>query len=87
MDCDFKPWLLEVNTLPSLESPSPLDKKIKFMLMADMFTIVGMPASDENKGQRKTCRVSEIYKSLGKNYKRKFVPQIEECKKLKTLEH
>jgi len=67
MDCDFKPWLLEVNTLPSLESPSPLDKKIKFMLMADMFTIVGMPAVDETKPPRKACRVSEVYKSLNKS--------------------
>lgn len=43
IDADHKPWLLEVNILPSLSSSSPLDKKVKCMLMADIFTLIGMP--------------------------------------------
>ena len=30
LDNDFNPWLLEVNSLPSLSSSSPFDKQIKF---------------------------------------------------------
>jgi tubulin polyglutamylase TTLL4 len=41
LDQDFKPWLLEVNVSPSLSSSSPLDRRIKTMLCADLFTLVG----------------------------------------------
>lgn len=37
----LKPWLLEVNTFPSLSSSSPLDKRIKTRLIADTLTLVG----------------------------------------------
>ena len=42
VDSNLKPWLLEVNTSPSLSSSSPLDKRIKSMLMADMFHLLGI---------------------------------------------
>ena len=35
VDNKLKPWLLEVNISPSLSSSSPLDKKIKTVLIAD----------------------------------------------------
>lgn len=41
VDEDLRPWLLEVNTQPSLSSSSPLDRRIKTRLMADVFTLVG----------------------------------------------
>lgn len=41
LDEHLKPWLLEVNVLPSLSSSSPLDKRIKTRLIADVFTLVG----------------------------------------------
>jgi tubulin polyglutamylase TTLL4 len=42
LDQDLKPWLLEVNVSPSLSSSSPLDRRIKTMLCADVLTLVGM---------------------------------------------
>ena len=42
LDEKLKPWLLEVNVLPSLSSSSPLDKQIKTMLMCDLLHLVGL---------------------------------------------
>jgi len=47
VDVDFKPWLLEVNVLPSLSSSSPLDKRIKTKLIADALTLVGFSPFDQ----------------------------------------
>lgn len=41
VDSELKPWLLEVNICPSLSSGSPLDKRIKTKVVADMMTLVG----------------------------------------------
>merc|ERR1712107_887407 len=46
VDSKLKPWLLEVNILPSLSSSSPLDKRIKTKLIADVFTLVGFHPFD-----------------------------------------
>ena len=46
IDADFKPWLLEVNVSPSLSSSSPLDKRIKTMLLADTLTLAGVKPFD-----------------------------------------
>lgn len=43
---DMKPWLLEVNVFPSLSSSSPMDKRIKTILVSDMFQLVGVPFVD-----------------------------------------
>lgn len=43
---DMKPWLLEVNVFPSLSSSSPMDKRIKTILVSDMFQLVGIPFQD-----------------------------------------
>jgi len=42
IDQDLKPWLLEVNICPSLSSGSPLDKRIKTKVVADVLTLVGV---------------------------------------------
>eukprot|EP00931_Biecheleriopsis_adriatica_P089693 TRINITY_DN63782_c0_g1_i1.p1 TRINITY_DN63782_c0_g1~~TRINITY_DN63782_c0_g1_i1.p1 ORF type:complete len:663 (-),score=155.24 TRINITY_DN63782_c0_g1_i1:50-2038(-) len=42
VDRNLKPWLLEVNICPSLSSGSPLDKRIKTKLVADVVTLVGV---------------------------------------------
>ena len=42
LDSELKPWLLEVNVLPSLSSSSPLDKKIKTSLLSDIFNTIGV---------------------------------------------
>jgi len=41
LDDHLKPWLLEVNTFPSLSSSSPFDKRVKTMLIADSLTLAG----------------------------------------------
>jgi tubulin polyglutamylase TTLL5 len=41
-DSNMKPWLLEINTNPSLSSTSTLDKVLKTKLVWDMLTLVGV---------------------------------------------
>uniref|UniRef100_H2VCG1 Tubulin--tyrosine ligase-like protein 5 n=1 Tax=Takifugu rubripes TaxID=31033 RepID=H2VCG1_TAKRU len=48
IDTNLKPWLLEVNLSPSLACDAPLDLKIKASMIADMFSLVGGPASGSN---------------------------------------
>ena len=42
VDENFKPWLLEVNLSPSLNTDTQLDFKVKGSLIADLFTLVGL---------------------------------------------
>jgi len=42
VDANLKPWLLEVNICPSLSSGSPLDKRIKTKVVADVLTLSGV---------------------------------------------
>ena len=49
IDNNFKPWLLEVNVCPSLNSSSPLDNKIKHSLLIDIFNLIGIIPYDKNK--------------------------------------
>lgn len=46
LDKNLKPWLLEVNISPSLSSSSPLDKKIKTVLICDTLNLVGISPYD-----------------------------------------
>ena len=52
IDHNMKPWLLEVNVLPSLSSSSQLDKKIKTSLMTDVFSTIGMVPYNRKKFER-----------------------------------
>jgi len=61
LDTQLKPWLLEVNIYPSLSSGSPLDKRIKTKLVADMLTLVGLkvpPASRDIHRDVKRAKIS-----------------------------
>lgn len=49
LDSDFKPWLLEVNVLPSLSSSSNLDKRIKTSLLSDVFQTIGVVPYNKKK--------------------------------------
>ncbi len=49
VDENLRPWLLEVNVLPSLSSSSPMDKQIKTTLLCDVFNIVGVVPYDRKK--------------------------------------
>lgn len=42
IDANLKPWILEVNVLPSLSSSSAFDKRIKTMLVCDALTLIGI---------------------------------------------
>ena len=46
VDANLKPWLLEVNVLPSLSSSSPFDKQVKSMLLSDSFHLLGFNIFD-----------------------------------------
>lgn len=49
LDHELKPWLIEVNVLPSLSSSSILDKKIKTSLLSDIFNIIGVVPYNKKK--------------------------------------
>jgi tubulin polyglutamylase TTLL4 len=49
IDKKLKPWLLEVNVLPSLSSSSPFDKTVKTLLICDVLTLVGIRGYDKQK--------------------------------------
>jgi len=49
VDDKQKPWVLEVNVLPSLSSSSPFDKRIKTMLICDALTLIGIRGYDKSK--------------------------------------
>ena len=42
IDSTLKPWLVEVNLSPSMNTDSPLDLKIKGNVVSDMFTMLGV---------------------------------------------
>ena len=46
LDSDLKPWLMEVNLSPSMNTDSPLDHRIKSNLVADTFTLIGIKKFD-----------------------------------------
>jgi hypothetical protein len=47
IDSNLKPWVLEVNLSPSLNTDSPIDLKIKGNLIADVFTLIGIVPVDQ----------------------------------------
>jgi hypothetical protein len=54
IDANLKPWVLEVNVLPSLSSSSNFDKKIKTQLVCDTLTLVGILGYDKLKLKEKS---------------------------------
>ena len=46
IDADLKPWLIEVNSSPSLERANPLDHAVKEPLVADTLALVDPPHFD-----------------------------------------
>jgi len=57
IDANMKPWVLEVNVLPSLSSSSPFDKRIKTMLVCDALTCVGIRGYDKSKFHQQSTEV------------------------------
>ena len=46
LDASHQPWLIEVNTGPSLSAPSSLDMHIKHRMVANLFNLVGVVPYD-----------------------------------------
>eukprot|EP00761_Pharyngomonas_kirbyi_P005096 gb/GECH01005101.1/.p1 GENE.gb/GECH01005101.1/~~gb/GECH01005101.1/.p1 ORF type:complete len:677 (+),score=163.72 gb/GECH01005101.1/:1-2031(+) len=46
IDADIKPWLVEVNLLPSLACESPMDKRVKAGAVTDLLNLVGVVQYD-----------------------------------------
>jgi tubulin polyglutamylase TTLL6/13 len=40
IDADAKPWLLEVNCMPSLKAASPFDRDLKMSALGDLLTVI-----------------------------------------------
>ena len=54
VDSDLRPWLLEINLSPSMNTDSPMDLKIKGNMVADMFTMIGVVPLDQRYSIDKT---------------------------------
>ena len=54
IDSKFRPWLIEVNLSPSLNTDSKLDFLIKSNLLRDLFNLVGLK-SEENQHNVTVC--------------------------------
>lgn len=50
IDEDLSPWLIEVNTSPSMECASPLDMDIKTSVLSDLLNVVGVTCSHDATG-------------------------------------
>ena len=64
LDHKLKPWLLEVNLLPSLSSSSPLDKRIKTTLMCDVFHCIGMEPIDIQQRKARKMKSSKSQRKM-----------------------
>lgn len=51
IDSDLKPWLLEVNLSPSMQTDSPLDMAIKSTVVIDTFNLIGIRKFDRKREQ------------------------------------
>lgn len=47
IDDNLRPWLVEINLSPSLNTDSPLDLKIKGNMLADLFSMIGVVSIDQ----------------------------------------
>ncbi len=48
IDDHFKPWLIEVNHAPSLETDTAFDYSLKFQLVADTLRILNLNLKQKN---------------------------------------
>ena len=55
IDENLKPWVLEVNVSPSLNSSAPLDRKIKTSLIVDILNLIGVVPFDKSKKVKETA--------------------------------
>lgn len=70
IDSTLKPWLVEVNLSPSMNTDSPLDLKIKGSVVSDMFTMLGVVTHPErytNNGHLRNLTTKHINARGNKN--------------------
>ena len=62
LDCNCKPWLLEINASPSLTTTTKVDKELKHALLRDVYQIVVPPDWNEDSGKSGTniCQATKI---------------------------
>ena len=58
LDASHQPWLIEVNTGPSLSAPSSLDMHIKHRMVANLFNLVGVVPYD--RAEHKTAAAAGV---------------------------
>ncbi|POM66067.1 Tubulin polyglutamylase [Phytophthora palmivora] len=63
LDSKLRPWLIEVNVSPSLMGGSPLDRRIKGLLLSDTLHLVGLQVPITYKG-------SSVDPSSGRQFRR-----------------
>jgi tubulin polyglutamylase TTLL5 len=59
LDDSLRPWLLEINLSPSLNTDSGLDLKIKGSMLADLFTMMGVVSIDQRYLMDKTYLLND----------------------------
>ena len=87
IDDNLKPWLIEVNSMPSFGTDTEMDKEVKTGLIEDTFRLIETTSSDierkiKNEEQSKKLRIS------GVNSKELLLIQLQEAedyRKEKTL--
>ena len=52
LDDKLKPWLIEVNNMPSFATDTPIDEKIKSDLMLDTFKLLNLSVKRKKKLKR-----------------------------------
>ena len=52
IDDKLKPWLIEVNSLASFATDSPLDKKIKFDVVYETIAMLNLSSKRKRKAKR-----------------------------------
>lgn len=52
IDDKIKPWLIEVNSLASFATDSPLDKKIKFDVVYETIAMLNLSSKRKRKAKR-----------------------------------
>ena len=69
IDDNLKPWLLEINLSPSLNTDSALDLKIKGNMLADLFSMIGIVSKDQRFSADKTYLLNSNKMFQHKEYK------------------
>jgi hypothetical protein len=70
VDSDFRPWLLEINLSPSMNTDSPMDLKIKGSMIADMFSMIGVVPLDQRYSLDKTYLLNATKAIHDRDFKR-----------------